>query len=174
MKINKDVFMGVLGGVVVFVGGFAVHKFKKLSKKIEDISNAVDDASEKIDLTVPEDIVKVAMTKAAKRECAKVASVEALKVAKDISKKVDETLSSAYQNVEDDLKKQLEEKISMSTLDNIEKSVANKVSKRILNNPLFSFGKVNDVCDVIRSCTEAGMTAYDISRILKSMGFKGE
>lgn len=161
----KDIFGIVVGAVGTALGVFGIVKSVQLEKKLDNITKSIDDISDDVDLTVPEDIVKVAMTTAANKECEKAAKKACDRVTEDINQQVRDAVNKAHKDIEADLKKALEEKISLETLENVERLAAKDIVRKI--SPVYS--APSDIASIIRSCTEAGMTSYDISRVIESM-----
>jgi len=165
---------GATSGIAVAVSIIGIIRHKCLSNKIDKITKAIDDISDDVDLTVPEDIVEIAVKKAAKKACEESAERATKKISDDINKQVKDILDKSYRNIEDDLRKELEGKITMATLDDIEKAVVNKVAERMMDRMPFSFSAKSDVGDVVRVCAESGMAGFEIKNIIDAMNRRGE
>ena len=163
--------IGLVFGVIGLIGYF---KAKKLNAKLDNVTKAIDDISDDVDLTVPEDVVDVAMKRAADKECSKIAAKASEDISSEIRRRVNDAVRAKYANIESELKAKLEEKISLTTLDNIEKLVARDILERLPYSFGFSETNESEIASVIRTCASSGMDWYAISRIIDSMKKKGE
>lgn len=178
MSENNMILLGVLGGVGVAVAGLALNnRIDNMERTLDSITHSISSISGNVDLTVPEDIVKLAMTQAAEKATSKAANsaIASIKdnISKDIERRVNTTINDAYKGLESELKSKLLEQVNMQSLERIENSVSEKVSKQVIKsfvNKMITGNSGSTKTDVIKTMTENGYSAYEISQVLSKIG----
>jgi hypothetical protein len=148
--------------VVCIVSNHLVAK-KDREQTINQIANGID-------INVPEDVVNAAMAKAAANVTAQVANKAVSLVKDDIDKKINESINKAYDEVKGDLEKHLSDQINLTTIDKIENQVVDKAATMIAkNHKYYGYGLTGNSSagDIVRTCLENGMDAWDTQRILE-------
>lgn len=173
MKINRNVLLGcgLLGlSACVFILADNQEKLNKnqmiLDNKLNDIFKGIDGMSSDINVDISESILEAAVNRAVEKSAEDAATHVFKSVAKSIDEKVTEVTKSAYNNVENDVKKALLDKINLQTIDDIKALAAKEIAKKT-PLPIYSLGTTTQEA-IIKACTDKGMTAWEIERILKA------
>ena len=173
----KDVYAVGLG-VGAFALGCAVvaiyeaDKVKTMDNKLTGIWRGMNYIQENVDLSIPEEVAKEMVRKAAQNVAdytVKDAATDAIKeIKKDVSTQVRNVVKDAYKNVENDVKHQLESQINLQTIEKIQNSVSERVAKQIVDKAMFFPHSASSKEDLIKTCVANGMDAWDIRRILEA------
>lgn len=173
MKINRNVLLGcsLLGlSACVFILADNQERLNKnqmiLDNKLNDVFKGIDRMSSDINIDISESIVEAAVNRAVEKSAEDAATHVFKSVAKSIDEKVTEVTKSAYKNVEDDVKKKLLDKINLQTIEEIKNIAAKEIAKKT-PIPVYSLG-CNTQESIVKSCTDRGMSAWEIERILKA------
>ena len=171
----KDIYaVGI--GVAAFAAGcaavgiYAIDKTNLMNDKLTGISRGLSYIQDNVDLQVPEEVAKSMMRDAAysvAQNAVNSATESAKKeIKKEISDQVKSVVKDAYKNVEADVRHQLEAQINLQTIEKIQGEVSEKVAKQIVSNALFTKSSTKE--DIIKTCVDNGMDAWDIRRILEA------
>lgn len=177
MKDSTAVVIGVGVGLVAYGAGVLTEcalnqgRINDMENKLNNICKSVDSLSN-IDLTIPDDLAKVVITKAADKAAAKVADSAVKSTTKDIKEsvktRVSNTLNDMYKDVEEDVKNKLMDQVNIASIERIEKQVADKVADKVFKQtPKLIVGDTSKN-DIIQTCLENGMDAFDIRRVLEA------
>lgn len=170
---DNKLLIGIGAAVSVLGAGeiFSIWKVCKLSKEVKEFNNSVEDVAKNIDVEVPDNLVAVAMDRAANNA----AETSANKVAKTtelaIRNAVEEAINKEKKNLEVSLKEELNRKISLVDIEDIKAKVVSKASLTVANSLVASLPVISsksNTAEIIRACNDAGIdSAYDIERILE-------
>ena len=165
MKTELAVGLGVIGfglgcaAVCIVEGG----RVTGMEKKLNDICKSIDGISDSVDLTIPEELTKVAVSKAAEK--AAKASVN-----KAIDSAIKTAVDDIYKDVAGDVKKKLEDQVNLASIERIEKQVSEKVANTIVKtSPFFGIGDSTSKESLVKTCVDNGMDAWEIKRILEAV-----
>ena len=182
---SNVILTGALIGIgVVGIGLLAYDIMEKRVDKLENtlnaIQNSVKSISGDVDLTVPDDVVRLAVTQAAEKASNRavdsaIKSIQA-SVEKTMDGRVTSTINSIYSNIENDLKNTLLEKVNTASIERIENSVSDKVSKQVLKNFIVKnvstptyVSTGNGKAEAIKALAENGFDDWEIRRVLEKM-----
>ena len=167
---EKVVMMGVATGIGFVMCAFAFDQIRSnqilLENKMDRVLGVRDSIANTLDIDIPEAIVKSAVEKAVDKGATDAATHIFKSMAKSIDNRVNDIVKDSYENIENDVKKALLDKINLQTLDDIKKLAAKEIAKMVPFSTL-SFSN-NSVDEIIKSCTERGMSAWEIERIIKA------
>jgi hypothetical protein len=171
---EKMVILGVATGIGFVVCAYAFDQIRSnqvlLENKMDGVLGVRDSIASTLDVDIPEAIVKSAVEKAVDKRANDAAAHVIKSIAKSIDMNVTDIVKESYNNIEDDVKKALLDKINLQTLDDIKKLAAKEISKKV---PFPSLTLSNSgMDDIVKSCAENGMSAWEIERIIKAA--KGE
>ena len=167
---EKVVMMGVATGIGFVMCAFAFDQIRSnqilLENKMDRVLGVRDSIANTLDIDIPEAIVKSAVEKAVDKGATDAATHIFKSMAKSIDNRVNDIVKDSYSNIEDDVKKALLDKINLQTLDDIKKLAAKEIAKKIPFSTL-SFSS-SGLDGIVKSCTERGMSAWEIERIIKA------
>jgi hypothetical protein len=173
MKLDRNVLLGccLLGlsaCVVILADGQErlVRTQRNLDNKLNDVLKGIDRMSNNIDVDIPESIVNAAVNRAVDKHAEDAATHVLKSVAKSIDERVTEVTKSAYKNVENDIKKKLLDKVNLQTIEEIKTLAAKEIAKKT-SIPIYTLGASTKE-SIIKTCTDSGMSAWEIERILKA------
>jgi len=178
---NNNNLMLTLGLGVVVIGGVMLYvnynnRVNKLENTLDAITNGINSIAKDVDLTVPDDIVKVAVAQAANKAADKavnsaVTSIKAT-VAKNMDERITSTIKDVYGSLEEDMKKKLLEKVNLTSLEKIEDQVSDKVAGQVMKTMLSkvtSIGSGSSKADVAKYLAEQNYSSWQIKDILDAM-----
>lgn len=173
MKLDRNMLLGCcllgLSACVVILADNQerlVRTQRNLDNKLNDVFKGIDRMSSKIDVDIPESIVNAAVDRAVEKHAEDAATHVFKSMAKSIDERVTEITKSAYNNVEDDVKKKLLDRVNLQTIEEIKNLAAKEIAKKT-SLPIYSLGTTTQEA-IIKACTERGMSAWEIERILKA------
>lgn len=183
MRENNNNLMLTLGLGALAIGGVMMYvnynnRINGLENTLNAITNSVNSIVKDADLTVPEDVVKVAVAQAANKAADKavnsaVASIKTT-VVKNMDERITATIKDVYGSLEDDMKKKLLEKVNLTSLDKIENQVSDKVAGQVMKTMLSkvtSFGNGSaSKAEVAKYLAERNYSSWQIKDILDVMG----
>ena len=167
---EKVVMMGIATGVGFMVCAFAFDQIRSnqvlLENKMDKVLGVRDSIANTLDIDIPEAIIKSAVEKAVDKSATDAATHVFKSMAKSIDNQVHDIVKDSYNNIEDDVKKALLDKINLQTIDDIKKLAAKEIAKKV---PFTTLSFSNSGLDeIVKSCTERGMSAWEIERIIKA------
>lgn len=174
MKESTAVVIGIgsFAAGCALVSIYAISNANSMENKLDSINKGLRYIQDNVDLTVPEEtasaLVKSAASDIAHNEVIKATEHARNEIRKEISKNVKDIVSDSYKNVEGDIRNKLEEQINMQTIEKIQNAVSEKVAKQIVSNSLFAAKGTSSKEDIIKTCVENGMDAWEIRRILEA------
>lgn len=171
---EKIMLLGIATGVGFVVCAYAFDRIRSnqalLENKMDGVLGVRDSVANALDVDIPEAIVKSAVEKAVDKSANDAATHVLKSMTKSIDKNVTDIVKESYNNVEGDVKKALLDKINLQTIDDIKKLAAKEIAKKV-PFPSLSLSN-NGLDDIVKSCAENGMSAWEIERIIKAA--KGE
>lgn len=181
MRENNNNLMLTLGLGALAIGGVMMYvdynnRINGLENTLNAITNSVNSIAKDVDLTVPEDVVRVAVAQAANKAADKAvnSAVTSIKttVAKNMDERITSTIKDMYGSLEDDMKKKLLEKVNLTSLEKIENQVSDKVAGQVMKTMLSkvtSIGNGSSKADVAKYLAEQNYSSWQIKDILDSM-----
>ncbi len=167
---EKVVVMGIATGVGFALCALAFDQIRSnqvlLENKMDKVLGVRDSIADTLDIDIPEAIIKSAVEKAVDKSATDAATNVFKSMAKSIDDRVNDIVKDSYSNIEGDVKKALLDKINLQTIDDIKKLAAKEIAKMV-PFPALSFSN-NSVDEIIKSCAEKGMSAWEIERIIKA------
>lgn len=171
---EKMVILGIATGVGFVVCAYEFDQIRSnqvlLENKMDGVLGVRDSIANALDVDIPEAVIKSAVEKAVDKSANDAAAHVLKSMTKSIDNNVTDIIKKSYNNVEDDVKKALLDKINLQTLDDIKKLAAKEIAKKV-PFPSLSLSN-NGLDDIVKSCAESGMSAWEIERIIKAA--KGE
>ena len=167
---EKVVVMGIATGIGFAMCAYAFDQIRSnqvlLENKMDKVLGVRDSIANTLDIDIPEAIVKSAVEKAVDKSATDAATHIFKSMAKSIDNHVNDIVKDSYENIENDVKKALLDKINLQTLDDIKKLAAKEIAKKVPFSTLtFSNSGLDEI---VKSCTEKGMSAWEIERIIKA------
>lgn len=178
MNTKTMIGIGIAAGTtaVTTIAGeiYTLWRVNKVSKEIERFDAAVNEASRYIDVNIPNELVTVAMDRAANAEASKAAEKAANDAKTIVQTSVDKVIENEKSNIEASVKTELERQINLVDIEDIKSKVVNKTSASIANDvvarlPFISSYGDSDIASIIRACKEANMSSWQIEDIVKSV-----
>lgn len=178
MNTKTMIGIGIAAGTtaVTTIAGeiYTLWRVNKVSKEIERFDAAVNEASRYIDVNIPNELVTVAMDRAANAEASKAAEKAANDAKAIVQTSVDKVIKNEKNNIEASVKTELERQINLVDIEDIKSKVVNKTSASIANDvvtrlPFISSYGDSDIANIIRACKEANMSSWQIEDIVKSV-----
>lgn len=183
MRENNNNLMLTLGLGALAIGGVMMYvdynnRINGLENTLNAITNSVNSIAKDVDLTVPEDVVRVAVAQAADKAADKavnsaVASIKTT-VAKNMDERITSTIKDMYGSLEDDMRKKLLEKVNLTSLEKIENQVSDKVASQVMKTMLSkvtSFGGNGSAskAEVAKYLAEQNYSSWQIKDVLDAM-----
>lgn len=178
MNTKTIIGLGIAAGAtaVTTIAGeiYTLWRVNKVSKEVTRFNAAVDEAARYVNVDIPNELIAVAMDKAANAEASKAAAKAADDAKAIVQASVDEVIKQEKSSIENSVKTELERQINLVDIEDIKSKVINKTSASIANDvmarvPFISSYGSSDIAGVIRACKEANMSSWQIEDIVKSI-----
>ena len=173
---NIKEIVGVSAGAAVLAAGeaYSLWKYHKVAKELKEFNSAVDTAMEHIDVTVPNELVAVAMDRAADKAASKAAENVTSAATAVIQNSVDKVIKDQKSSIEKSVTTELERQISLVDIEDIKSKVVSKASASVANDlmchiPVVSSSSSSDIANIIRACKDANMSGWQIEDVLRRL-----
>lgn len=170
---KKETMIKLGFAAVGIIGVVAYAKAYTANENVKELLASMDKVSDGIDVDISESMLRVAVNNAADK-AAKAATEKAVKeIREDISNTVARSVSKAVGDIKPAVQQSLEQKITMIDIAEIKKDVVKSTAKKLAEDMafpnLFSGRNVpNSTAEIIKVCTDAGMSSWQIENILET------
>ena len=168
--------MVAIGGVVTYV--HCNNRINSMEQTLNSITEGISRIAGDVDITVPEDMVKIAVAQAADNAANKAvdSAVSSIKnsVAKSMDERITGTIKEVYSSLEEDMRTKLLEKVNLASLENIENQVSDKVAQQVMKTMLSKVGNfgssaASNKAEVAKFLAEKHYATWQIKDVLDSM-----
>ena len=178
MNTKTIIGLGIAAGTtaVTTIAGeiYTLWRVNKVSKEVARFNAAVDEATRYGNVDIPNELIAVAMDKAANVEASKAAEKAADGAKTIIQASVDEVIKQEKSSIENSVKTELERQISLVDIEDIKSKVVSKASASVANDlmchiPVVSSSSSSDIANIITDCKDANMSSWQIEDVLRRL-----
>ena len=152
---------------IAIAGAFGVANAALLGRT-NRVVGAIDKMADRMNVSIPDILVEKAMTKAADKEAGKAAAGVRNLAEEKIGFAIEAEVACITDELEDSVRTEFKKKLSVLDVEEIKADIAKEAGRIIAADMVAPVADSSETAQIIRACTEAKLSAWDIQNILES------